>query len=222
MYQMWITLAIQIFAIGIALFNVAKALYDNRNNFSFVILIWKRFRFWMFLQILGIIALIYFTYAALITITPYFGYGWLNLIAKDGGNILITPIFSAFNSTMYIVRCFPSVFFFAFLLSLPFMARLEENIFRRGIHTWGKIIWRSVVFGFMHLIIGIPVGVGIVLIIPGFFFACVYRKTYLKLVSQNIAQKNARNEAVLESTSYHTMMNTLFIGYILIVCIINI
>jgi hypothetical protein len=220
--NVWLTLAIQIFAIGIALFNVVKALYDNRNNFSFIILVWKRFRLLMFIQILGIIALIYFTYAVLITLTPYFGYGWANLIAKGGGNILITPVFSAFNSTLYIVRSLPSLFIFAFLLSLPFMARLEENIFRRGVHTWKEITWRSIVFGLMHLIIGIPVGIGIALIIPGFFFAYIYRKTYLKQVSKNITQKLARNEAILESTAYHTMMNTIFIIYVLIICIINI
>jgi len=40
------------------------------------------------------------------------------------------------------------------------MARLEENIFRRGIHTWGKMIQKSIIFGLMHLIIGIPLGAG--------------------------------------------------------------
>lgn len=219
--EQWVSLAIQIFAVGFALLNVAMALYDNRKNFDFVWSVWKRFHFFALLQIIGIIFLIFFSYKALVFLSPVFGYGWLNFFSRTGGNILISPVLTAFNSDIFIVRCVPAFFLFAFLFSLPFMARLEENIFRRGCHTWGKMFRQSIFFGLMHIIIGIPIGVAIALIIPGLFFAYEYRRVYLKL-AQTKTQKEARNEAVLTSTTHHTLMNTIFIGYALILCIISI
>ena len=62
-------LVIQICAILFAVFNVAMALYDNRKNISFIWTIWKRFRFCILFEITGIIALIYFSYAVLITLS---------------------------------------------------------------------------------------------------------------------------------------------------------
>jgi hypothetical protein len=219
--EQWISLAIQIFAVGFALLNVAMALYDNRKNLDFIWSIWKRFRFFSLLQIIGIIFLIFLSYKALVFLSPVFGYGWLDFFSKTGGNILISPILTAFNSDIFIVRCVPALFLFAFLLSLPFMARLEENIFRRGYHMWGKIFRQSFFFGLMHMVIGIPLGVAVALIIPGLFFAYEYRRVYLQLIETR-TQKEARNEAVLTSTTYHTLMNTIFIGYALILCIISV
>ncbi|MFA6494450.1 MAG: hypothetical protein WCT49_05345 [Candidatus Paceibacterota bacterium] len=217
----WITLAIKIFAVCFALFNVGMALFDNRKKFGYAVTIWKRFRFRIFFKIIFILFCVGATYRALISISPIFGYGWINFFMKSAGNILVTPMMEGLASDNIIIRTAPLLFLFGFLISLPFMAKLEENVFRRGVHTWGKMTLNSICFGLMHLALGIPIGAGIALIIPGFFFAHKYRQTYLSLCSK-ASEKEAKNKAVLVSTTYHTLMNTVVLSYLIIISILSI
>ncbi len=160
----------------------------------------------------------FLTFKLLVALSPIFGYGWLNFFSSEGGNILISPVLGTLSSDSLVLRCIPTIFLSAFLISLPFMAKLEENIFRRGCHTLSKITVRSILFGLMHLIVGIPLGFAIALIIPGFVFADEYCASYNVFI-KTMTEKESRNEAVLVSTTYHTLMNTLLLGYLIVIAI---
>lgn len=145
----------QLLAAGFAVYTVFSELYRNKENLSFIWSIWKRFRFGMLLQVLVLIVIVIITATFLNQNVPYLHYGWLNLILKNGGNIIIAPVVAGTQSQYVFVRVLPPIFLFALILAVPFMANFEERIFRKGYHTWGKMIQHSVYFGLMHLAAGI-------------------------------------------------------------------
>ncbi|MCX6736203.1 MAG: hypothetical protein NTZ13_03920 [Candidatus Parcubacteria bacterium] len=209
----------QLLAAGFAVYTVFSELYRNKENLSFIWNIWRRFRLGMFLQVLVLIVVMITTAVFLSQNVPYLHYGWLNIILKNGGNIIIAPVVVGTQSPYLAVRILPPIFLFALLLAVPFMANFEERIFRKGYYTWGKMIQHSIYFGIVHLIAGISLAVAIALIIPGLFYAHKYQRTYLKLLL-SVEKKEAVKEAVFVTTTYHTLTNSLLITYLLILTIL--
>lgn len=76
------------------------------------------------------------------------------------------------------------------------------------------MIKQSVKFGLIHLYVGIPIAAALVIILPGFFYACKYRSVYMKNISIGTPEKESVEQAVLHSTAYHTMFNSLLVGYL--------
>jgi len=206
---------LQLLAAGFAVYTVSSELYRNKKELPFIWEIWKRFRFWMFIQVFILIVIVFTVAIFLGNHIPYLHYGWLHLILEKGGSIITTPIAAGAHSPHIMLRILPPIFLFTLLVSVPFLANGEERIFRKGYHTWGKMIRQSIRFGLVHLIAGIPISLGIALIIPGLFFAHKYQSTYKKL-APIMDKKAAINEAVLVSTTYHTLMNTITITYLLV------
>jgi len=209
----------QIFFGGFAVYAVYSELYRRRNELSFILTIWKRFRFGMFLQTFILALTVISTFVFLNRQSAFFHYGWLHIIFENGGNIILAPIVSGSQSTHLAIRLLTPVFLYSLILVLPFFAQTEENCFRRGYHTMSEIILQSVYFGLVHLVVGISLSIAVALIIPGFFFAYKYENTYRKL-SKVMSKKEASNEAILVSTTYYVMMNTIIIGYLAILCIL--
>ena len=144
---------------------------------------------------------------------PALTYGWMSLFSEHAGNALLQPIIDGSRSGSFPIRlCVP--LFFSFLIpAIPFLAKKEEEIFRKGKDEWCGIIWSSVIFGLSHCIMGIPLGAGFALIIPGLFFGYKYKRAFDN--STSLTKSRAEDEAVMESTVYHTMHNTIALGIVL-------
>lgn len=115
--------------------------------------------------------------------SPILNFSWLQLIEKDaaGGNLVAAASFLPFVG----------IFFVALLaLNIPRLARIEEEVFRRGTKSWAEAIPRSIKFGLIHLVVAVPVMVAVALIVSGLIFSWRY------FVG-----------GVRESTFYHTMHN---------------
>lgn len=134
---------------------------------------------------------------ALITYWPQvMGFSWLQLFAQkgeheSGGNLVVSgalkfPIFGL-------------IFMILFMLNVPRLARYEEDQFRRGTKDWKDASGRSIRFGLMHCIVGVPVGVGLALAIGGMWFTYQYFKG-----------------GVRRSTLYHSIYNMIFVVIIFI------
>lgn len=102
-------------------------------------------------------------------------------------------------------------FWLMLLLGIPFWARLEERIFRQGAHTWRKIMVRSTQFGLVHLIAGIPIVAGFVLIVPGFLFACRYKYVHDRHFKTYQSPIAAQEAGVQASTADHAVYNALLV-----------
>lgn len=197
----------------LAVASVALPLISERRNYEFVWQVWKRFRIKMFVQVFGIILL---TIAVAIALweVPGLKWGWINLFFGGGGNMLVKPITDGSQSTHVSIRLMVPLFFFALMLVLPFLARSEERSFRKGYDEWGPIIKQSIKFGLAHCLVGVPLAAGIALIIPGFFYGYKYKRAFDRN-TDTLGYGRAEDEAVMVSTTYHTMYNMVVVALLI-------
>lgn len=202
----------------LAVANVALPLITQRRNYQFVWSVWQRFRIKMFFECLGVIVLTIVAVVMLLQV-PGLEYGWSNLFfGGERGNIFIKPIIKGFDSNNILIRSMVLVFFVALAFVLPFLARAEERIFRKGYNDWGTITKQSVKFGLAHCLVGIPLAAGIALIIPGLFYGLKYKRAFDRNVD-TMDYGRAEDEAVMVSTTYHTMYNMIVVAIILLVLV---
>lgn len=174
----------------------------------------------MFFEIIGLILITIVIFTFLYTYVPFLKYGWLNLFVEGGGTILVTPVVEESRSSNLIFRFMPPAFFFIFLLAIPSLAKLEEEIYRRGFIKWKDISIQSIKFGFAHLIMGVPLAAAIALIFSGLFYGYKYRKAFLNFYhlsnKQLFEDRMIEDKAITISTTYHALYNSILaIGLII-------
>lgn len=76
------------------------------------------------------------------------------------------------------------------LTGLPRWAMLEEEIFRVGTITWQDAILRSLAFGFVHMLVGVPFVAALGLSGVGTFFTLLYFQGGVELAAQGHFQYN--------------------------------
>ena len=102
-------------------------------------------------------------------------------------------------------------FWLLLIFGIPFWARLEERIFRQGANTWQQIAVRSTQFGLVHLIVGIPILAGFVLIVPGFCFAWRYKFVHDRHWQRHQNSLLAQEAGVAASTADHAVYNAILV-----------
>ncbi len=68
------------------------------------------------------------------------------------------------------------IFMALLVFNIPLLAYIEEDIFRRGTETTWDVIRRSLKFGFVHCLIGLPLCAGLMLSLMGFWYTYHYFK----------------------------------------------
>ncbi len=122
----------------------------------------------VFLNLIVVLGLILWLYSLG---NPVLNFSWLLLFA--------TPADGPDPSTNLVAAGtqFPWFgFFFGLLLALnmPRLARREEEVFRRGTSDWKDGATRSVKFGLVHMIVGVPLCAAFALMVAGLFFTWRY------------------------------------------------
>ena len=128
---------------------------------------------------------------------------WMSL------GIFNAPLFHIGDLHVNVATILIVLFWLALLLGVPFWAHLEERIFRQGANTWPQICTRSVQFGLIHLLAGIPILAGFVLIVPGFLFACRYKYVRDRHYHRHQNPYQADTAGVLASTADHAVYNAI-------------
>jgi hypothetical protein len=145
---------------------------------------------------------------------PVLSFGWWTAIGGSGN-----PVVGATNRTAGtpLETILPLVFITLLIPGLPVFVEREEQMFRAGAERrsfWGNLK-KSVEFGLVHAIVGIPIGVAIALSIGGLYFTWAYLGVYRAHRSPELA--------LLESTRCHLGYNmtvlTLAVVYLVIVAI---
>jgi hypothetical protein len=196
--------ALVVFAIA----NVAVLVYTNRDKGGFILTIWKRVRPLMVLEVVALVAAIIEIAITLSYYVPFLGWGWTNLFFKGGGNILLSPVMEYSGSGSIWATRLIQAFLLSLLVATPFLCKAEEEIFRKGHHEWRDITKKSIYFGLAHLTVGVPLAAAIALIGAGFFFGWKYRRAFVKLRKEGICWDDAEEEAMLVSTTYHSVYNS--------------
>lgn len=223
---------------GYVFYTVAKSLFTE-TSLQFTKKIVSKFTISMFLKILATLVLVTIT-AFFLNQLPILEWGWTKLIYNNTSNITLAPLQNK-NLGSNIGNIISIVFLLMLLVVIPKFAYYEEEIFRTNAITIKKIMLRSLGFGLIHCIMGVSIGIGLALSIGGLLFASVYRKVYLQELSKyhilthdtieftvenemyfsyhdNIMEKidEVNQNALIHSTSYHTMWNWILISIAII------
>ena len=127
-------------------------------------------------------------------------WSWTSFLSdgKQTGNVIAVP----FNSGSIILII---LFWFIMCLAMPYLAKSEEEAFRSNITTIKSRILNSIGFGLIHMVVGVPLYIALVLCFVGFVFSIFYMRTYNKFIY--ISDEKANLEATLASTSIHSKYN---------------
>ncbi len=138
---------------------------------------------------------------------PGLSWGWWSAIGGDGN-----PVFGSTDATVGTVWewVVPLVFMALLLPALPLFAHAEERLFRRGAEGWSpaRRASKTLQFGMVHALIGIPLGAALALSIGGAYFMSTYLRAF--------RATGSRHEATLESTAAHTAYNGVIIAVVLV------
>ncbi|NEQ99215.1 MAG: tetratricopeptide repeat protein, partial [Cyanothece sp. SIO2G6] len=143
--------------------------------------------------------------------TPLAVSGRLGLSAATGPTLGFVNryLFHVGNLHITVATILTLLFWLALLAGVPFWANLEERIFRQGANTWQAIAIRSTQFGLVHLLAGIPLIGGFVLILPGFLFACRYKYVRDRHYHRHQNPHQAEVAGVFASTADHAVYNAI-------------
>lgn len=140
-----------------------------------------------------------------LTAIPPLDFGWWTAIGGQGNPAFGVTDRTAGTAFELIV---PIVFVVLLLPALPLLVEREERAFRLGAETWStpKRIGKALLFGLVHAVVGIPIGVALALSIGGAAFTLAYLRGWRRTGS--------RRAALDESSRLHLAYNLSIVGVV--------
>lgn len=150
--------------------------------------------------------------AIALTSLPLLDFGWWTAIGGQGNPVFGVTDRTAGTALEVVV---PIAFVVLLVPAMPLLVQREEQLFRLGAEEWSqpKRIARTLVFGLVHALVGIPIGVALALAAGGAWFLAVYLREWRRTGS--------RREALAESTRAHLAYNATIIGLVLLALAID-
>jgi hypothetical protein len=138
---------------------------------------------------------------------PVLSWGWWTALGGEGN-----PVTGGSTQTQGTAFewAIPIAFLVLLLPALPLFALAEERMFRMGAETWSwpRRVRRTVEFGLIHAIIGIPIGIALALSCGGAYFMIVYLREFRRT--------GLSTDATIESTRAHTAYNLSILSLVLV------
>jgi len=135
-------------------------------------------------------------------LVPGLDWGWWSALGGEGN-----PVFGSTDSTAGTAWewALPLGFIALLIPGLPLFAHAEERLFRAGAEDWstGRRVLKTLQFGLVHAVIGIPIGAALALSIGGTYFMFCYLRAY--------RASGSTSDATLESATAHTAYNGVII-----------
>ena len=144
---------------------------------------------------------------ALLIPHTFLRWGWWDSLGGNGSVILGQAAAAASLLSRIVL---PALIVIALLLCLCGFALREERMFRRGDerrHLSARL-WRSLLFGLAHIVMGIPIGAAIGLGVGGFGFSQVYLRRW--------RESRSRYQSVLDSARVHVVYNLILIALVIV------
>ncbi|MDP8970587.1 MAG: hypothetical protein M3N52_08885 [Actinomycetota bacterium] len=217
----------------------ARAAWLNRR---LAVSVWRRVRPRHVLGSLGLIVAVTTTAVGLMAALPVTRFGLGSLIGLSG-NAVFAPVQeaalrgSAFGEAGpagrvdWLFLAMVTGFLGALLTLFPWLAYIEERTFREGLEdaTLGQEAWAALRFGLAHLVMLIPLAAALAVGVAGFVYGRLYRAAYRRAARRRQtlpgpfglplvvapAPVQARAEAVMTSTVWHTTFNSLIVVIVL-------
>ena len=191
--------------IGSALYNSYKDFRKDSSVLKNAYVKNKIDYLWAFLLVMFVFVTI--GTLASIGLPKFMTWSWISMLGDGGtntpsGNIMAAPFKS--GSVLVITG-----FWFLLTLALPYLAKGEEEGFRSLVFGTKKRIITSIKFGLVHMIVGVPLFVALILAFAGYIFSIFYVKAFNK--AAKVDPYSADKVAILASTSVHAKYNFLII-----------
>ena len=191
--------------IGSALYNSYKDFRKDSSVLKNAYVKNKIDYLWAFLLVMFVFVTI--GTLASIGLPKFMTWSWISMLGDGGsntpsGNIMVAPFKS--GSVLIITG-----FWFLLTLALPYLAKGEEEGFRSLVFGTKKRIITSIKFGLVHMIVGVPLFVALILAVAGYIFSIFYVKAFNK--AAKVDPYTADKVAILASTSVHAKYNFLII-----------
>ena len=144
---------------------------------------------------------------------PPLDFGWWTAIGGQGNPAFGVTDRTAGTAFELIV---PIVFVVLLLPALPLLVEREEQAFRLGAETWStpKRAGKALLFGLVHAVVGIPIGVALALSIGGAAFTLAYLRGWRRTGS--------RRAALEESSRLHLAYNLSIVGLVAAVLVVEV
>jgi hypothetical protein len=195
----------------IATLVIGSALYSSYKDFRKDSSLLKMAYFtrpmdylWSFLMVVGVMVSV--VTLASIGLPKFMTWSWISMLGSGAdapsGNIMAVP----FKSGSVVII---SIFWLVLSLALPYLAKGEEKSFRSLVFGTKNRIITSIKFGLVHMIVGVPLFIALILAVAGYIFSIFYVKAFYKAVKVN--PYTADEVAVNVSTSVHAKYNFLII-----------
>lgn len=136
---------------------------------------------------LGLLSVVLTTAGALLALVPGMDLGLGRLLGTTG-NAVFAPLESGLAlagpapavGPDWVLLAGGTVFLALLTLLLPWLAYVEEELFRAGLETasWPKVVIASLGFGLLHLIMLVPLAAAVAIGVAGFGYAVVYRRAH--------------------------------------------
>jgi len=139
---------------------------------------------------------------------PGLDFGWWTAIGGEGNPAVGVGRESATPGILETLV--PVVFVTLLIIGLPLLVEGEEWVFRRGAELRSRAAnaRRSVLFGLVHALIGIPIGVAMALSVGGFYFTWAYLRAWRATGSEEAA--------LAESTRSHLAYNLVIAAIVIV------
>jgi hypothetical protein len=197
-----LTVAVLAF-VGYRLADAARQTVSDRGH------VWRLMtglRLRHFLRAVPVLAAV-MTVASVLLSVPGLDFGWWTAIGGEGNPAVGVGREGAAGPLEAIL---PIVFMSLLLIGLPLLVEGEEWVFRRGAQVRSRAAnaRRSVLFGLVHALVGIPIGVALALSVGGQYFTWAYLRMW--------AATGDEEAALAESTRSHLAYNLVIAGIILV------
>jgi hypothetical protein len=143
-----------------------------------------------------------------LTSIPPLAFGWWTAIGGEGN-----PAFGVTERTTGtpFELIVPALFLVLLIPALPLLVEREEQLFRLDAESWStpKRVGKTLLFGLVHALVGIPIGFALALSIGGAHFLLGYLRAW--------RATGSRREALLESTRLHLAYNATIVALVVAV-----
>jgi hypothetical protein len=191
--------------IGSALYNSYKDFRKDSSVLKNAYIKNKIDYLWAFLMVVGVMTSV--VTLSSIGLPKFMTWSWISIFSDGSasapsGNIMAAPFKS--GSVLIITG-----FWLLLSLALPYLAKGEEEVFRSLVFGTKKRIITSIKFGLVHMIVGVPLFIALILAVVGYIFSIFYVKAFYKAAIND--PYSADKVAILASTSVHAKYNFLII-----------
>jgi hypothetical protein len=190
--------------IGSALYSSYKDFRKDSSLLKMAYLTRPMDYLWAFLLVMFVFVTV--GVLASIGLPKFMTWSWISMLGSGAdapsGNIMAAPFKS--GSVLVIIG-----FWFLLTLALPYLAKSEEETFRSLIFGTKKRIITSIKFGLVHMIVGVPLFIALILAVVGYIFSIFYVRAFKK--AAKVDPYSADKVSILASTSVHAKYNFLII-----------